>query len=146
VYNNLFLSEILSSEDIEGIIEFNKSEVERYGDLFEVEESYIYSILPKWIDSHNHIQDKRTRIIKKAAEIMAGISYYQPFFDANKRTALTATVLFLEKYGFTLPMYSLQFQKESYALLNKTILKPTNDPSILEEVEHYLENTIISLD
>jgi prophage maintenance system killer protein len=140
------LSETLTSEDLEGIMEYNRLKVEKDGELFEVEESYIYNSLPKWIDSHNRIQDKRTRIIKKATEIMAGITYYQPFFDANKRTALTATILFLEKYSFTLPMYSLQFQKEIYDLLNRTILKPTNDPSILEEVEHYIENTIISLD
>ena len=142
------MSETLTSEDIDGIIEYNKSELARYGDadLFEVDENYMYNTLPKWIDSHNHIKDKHTRIRKKATEILSGISYYQPFFDANKRTALTATVLFLEKYGFTLPMYSLQFQKETGDLLIKTILKPTNDPSIIDEVERYLENTIISLD
>lgn len=142
------MSENLTSEEIDGVVEFNRTEIERYGGVFEiteVDENYLYNTLPRMIDSHNHIQDRRTRIVKKATEIMSGITYDQPFFDANKRTALTATVLFLEKYGFTLPMHSFHFQLEIHELLNKVVVRPVGDPLIFSDVEKYIENVIFSL-
>ncbi|CAN5459489.1 hypothetical protein BH18THE2_BH18THE2_37970 [soil metagenome] len=133
-------SETLSSENIEYLISFNKRRVKKRGELFEVDKDYIDK-LPNKIDSYNVIKDKRQRIIKKATRILAGITYYQPFGDGNKETAHYMTIRFLKRNGFKL-LNTSETRKEIYDLLIRTILKPTNDPTIFSEVEEYITKKI----
>jgi prophage maintenance system killer protein len=133
-------SEVLSSKDIEDIILFNKLTVTKRGESFEVDRDDLYKLLNK-INSYNNIQNRRLRIIKKATHILAGISYYQPFYDGNKETAHSTTILFLRRNGFNLPNTSND-RKEVYSLLIKTILKITNYPTIFSEVEEYLSKRV----
>jgi hypothetical protein len=66
------MSEILSNEDIESIISYNKSTVEKRGEKFEVDKDCLYIILNR-MNFYNYIRDRRQRIIKKATRILAGI-------------------------------------------------------------------------
>ena len=129
--------EVLSSKDIEDIILFNKLTVEKHGESFEVDRDDLYTILNK-VNSYNNIPNKRQRIIKKAARILAGIAFYQLFHEGNKRTAIASTISYLQRNGFNLPLNTPSEEEEMYDLLNKTIWKETNDPTIFIEVEEYL--------
>ena len=137
---NITDSEVLTYKDIEYIISFNKRRVEKRGELFEVDRDYLDKMLSK-VESYNCIDDKQERIIKKATRILAGITYYQPFGDGNKETAHFLTIRFLKRNGFKLPNTPSD-KKEIYNLLIKTILKPTNDPSIFKEIEDYISKKI----
>jgi prophage maintenance system killer protein len=130
-------SETLSSKDIAFIIIFNRMKVEERGELFEVDEDDLKKIFNR-MKKYDHIEDKRTRIIKKATRILAGITYYQPFGDGNKETALAATKLYLKRNGFSLIIPPFNKEEEVYDLLTKTIWKPMNDSTIFREVEEYL--------
>lgn len=133
-------SETLSFEDIEYLISFNKRRVKKRGELFEADRDYLDKI-PNKIDSYNVIKDRQQRIIKKATRILAGITYYQPFGDGNKETAHYMTIRFLKRNGFKL-LNTSETRKEIYDLLIRTILKPTNDPTLYSEVEEYISKKI----
>jgi len=62
---------------MEDIILFNKQKVGRRGELFEVSRDDLNAILAR-MNSYNVVQNRRRRVIKKAARILAGITYYQP--------------------------------------------------------------------
>ena len=85
-------SEIISSEDIEYIIEFNRQKVEESGEnkdvYFEEVNRHLLEGVFKHMDSYNNISDGRQRIIKKATHILTGVIRPQPFFEGNKRTAV----------------------------------------------------------
>lgn len=130
-------SETLFSKDIAFIIIFNRMKVEERGELFEVDEDCLQKIFNR-MKNYDHIENKRERIIKKATRILAGITYYQPFGEGNKETALSATISYLRKNGFDLSMNTTDQRKDIYGLLNETIWKITNDPTIFGDVEAYL--------
>jgi prophage maintenance system killer protein len=135
-------SETFPHEDIEKVVNFNRRMVKKRGELFEIDKAKLFSIFDGMI-FYDHVQDRRERIIKKAARILAGVSYNQPFGEGNKRTALATTLLFLRRNGFNLPVYSRDEKNSMYSLLIKTIEKFPNDPSIDSEIERYLfERTI----
>jgi prophage maintenance system killer protein len=126
-------SETLDSKDIEEIISFNKQKVEEREEGFEVDKKLLSKIFVK-MNSYNHIQDRRERIVRKASRILAGITFHQPFFEGNKETALGVTVLYLNRNGFDLALEDKQIMDEIYDILTKTI----RVFSIFGEVELYL--------
>jgi prophage maintenance system killer protein len=126
-------SETLDSKDIEEIISFNKQKVEEREEGFEVDKKLLSKIFVK-MNSYNHIQDRRERIVRKASCILAGITFHQPFFEGNKETALGVTVLYLNRNGFDLALEDKQIMDEIYDILTKTL----REFSIFGEVELYL--------
>ncbi len=66
-----------------------------------------------------HIDDKKTRIIKKAVYLLEGISYKHPFGDGNRRTAFYAFTEFLERNGFFLVISNDKDRNEFVNLLGK---------------------------
>jgi prophage maintenance system killer protein len=137
------MSESFSPKDVAHIIIFNKMRVDDRGELFDVNEDCLQKIFNR-MNRYYQIKDKRKRIIKKATRILAGITYYQPFGEGNKETALAATKLYLRRNGFYLILRTPDDEEEVYDLLTKTIWKPTNDPTIFGEVEEYLFRKVIS--
>ena len=137
--------EILSSEDIENMIEYNKGLVEEDGEIYDpddVHKDILYKI-PTWIDSFNYIENRRERMVKKTAQILGTIVYSQPFFNGNKRTALSMSRAYLLRNGFRLPVNTYQARKGIFDLLFKTVLKTANDPTISTEIEDYLRIHLI---
>ena len=126
------------------MIEYNKKIVESRGEGFEVDYRIIENIVAR-MNKFNNISDKRTRIVKKATTILAGICFYQPFFEGNKETALDATIGYLNNNGFNLKDKSQKEKKEIYDLLVKTVFKFPGDNTISREVEEYLDKNVVSL-
>lgn len=97
------------------------------------------------VNSFNDILDKKERIIKKAAHLLGGITFEQPYCNANKRTALSVTLYFLRKNGFNLPLLTRIDEKEVFDLLEKTMLKMEGDDTIIPEVEEYIKRKIVTI-
>jgi prophage maintenance system killer protein len=131
------MSEVFSDIQIEAIIRDNKRLVEQRGQPFCVIRDKLEDIFSN-VNSHNNIQNKKERIIRKAAHILGGITYQQPFCEGNRETALAYTILFLRDNGFDLPLDKQEDKQEVYDLLHKTVFKDELDPTIITEIEQYL--------
>lgn len=131
------MSDELSSEDIEEIIQENKDLVEGRGEPFGVNRERLLEVFSR-LNSFNHITNKRDRTIKKATHILAMLAWQQPFSDGNKEIALSVAKLFLRRNGFDLPIRTLEDEKELFDLLVKTVFKFDGDPTIIDEIEKYL--------
>lgn len=78
--------------------------------------------------------DRKKRILKKAARIISGITWLQPFDNGNKSTALASGKMFLNRNGFDLSINN----KQIYFLLELISMKFENDSSIYSEREEFL--------
>lgn len=136
------MKELFTKEDIEEIILDNHDLVADRGDSFGVNREELDKIFDN-VNKFNEISDRRTRIIRKSAWILGGITFYQPFNDGNKETALSLTIYFLRENRMDLPINSNSDKKEIYELLTKTVLKFEDDPTIISEIEKYLVRTIV---
>ncbi len=127
-----------SDLDLLEVIDVNKLIVSYENEPHKVELDVLKNIFSQ-VNSFNDISDRRTRIIKKASFILAGISYEQPFAEGNRRTSYYILKSFLGRNGFTLRPYS-DYDKETLAdLLHRTTEnKFEYDPTIYTEVEQYL--------
>ncbi len=81
------------------------------------------------VNNFEDITNRKTRVIRKAAWILGGISFFQPFNDGNKETALSLMILFLRRNSYDLPMPNNPDKKAIYDILVK---KPTNLKVILQ--------------
>lgn len=91
------------------------------------------------------ILDNKTRIIKRAAIVLSGITYWQPFCEGNKETALGATIAYLERNGYTL-VFRNQFEEDEIKdLLIRTVMKFEDDSTIVSEIEDYLFRRVLPL-
>jgi prophage maintenance system killer protein len=136
------MPEIFSDIQIEAIIRDNKRLVEQRGLPFCVVKDRLEDIFSN-VNSHNNIQNKRERITRRAAHILGGITYQQPFCDGNRETELAHAILFLRDNGFDLPLDKQEDKREVYDLLYKTVFKDELDPTIITEIEQYLTKRII---
>lgn len=137
--------ENLSLDDIESMIKYNKRLVEKGKEIYEpndVHKELLYRI-PEWMKAFNYIENKRERIVKKTAQILGTIIYSQPFFNANKRTALSFSRRYLIRNGFYLPINTRQAKKSIYDILFRTMMKTANDQTIFTEIEDYLRIHLI---
>jgi prophage maintenance system killer protein len=131
-------SEAITAQDIEYIIRFNKWLVGKRREDFEVNEASLLGIF-SYLTKYDSIKDKRQRIVKKAAHILAGLVFYQEFNDGNKTTALTMTMRYIRRNGFSLPVLeSAKGRNAIYNLLVNTVNKHTGDPTIFSEVEEFV--------
>jgi prophage maintenance system killer protein len=136
-------SEVITPQDIDYIIEFNKEMTKRTGEEFCLDSRKYLEGIFTHMNDHNYINNGKQRVIKKAAHILAGIAYYQPFCEANKRTSLAITIPYLRRNGLLLHIRSKTEQKEIHNLLVETIVKPTNHATIFSEVEEFLVKRVI---
>jgi prophage maintenance system killer protein len=137
------LLENFSPELIKNIIRGNEHIVSHRKESFGVNAERIEWVFSK-VNSFNDIKDQRTRIIKKATAVLAGISWQQPFNNGNKTTALIVTKYFLRKNGFDLRLSTEQEEDELIDLLIKTMYKYEDDPTIFSEVEEYLDRVVLN--
>lgn len=135
------IKESYSESEIEQIIDFNRRTVEKRDEGFEVDRDLLYRIF-KRLDNAS-TTDRRTRIIKKASIILAGITFNQPFFEGNKETALAVTIDFLRQNGYDLAMKTPLQQLEIFNLLVKTVYKFPQDETIYSEIEEFLSKRIV---
>ena len=140
------MSEYFSETEIDEIIQYNKKIVEEDGDSFEVDLNILSSIFDKVNTWYEKEVDKRTRIIKKTTRILAGITFNQPFYEANKRTATIVTLMFLNRNGFDIPLIHTNQKRKYYNLLMATMLKSRTDPAIYSEVEEYLQQEVMIIE
>ncbi len=77
------VSESFSPEEVELMILENMMTVEARRELFGIDRE-ILSFIINNVNSFNDIANKRTRIVKKAAHLLGGISFEQPFKEGNK--------------------------------------------------------------
>ncbi len=137
------MSEIFSQGVVSSIIQANRKIVLSRSESF----GFNSERLKKVFDSVNAIHesdipDKRKRIITKASHLLGGLTYEQPFNNGNKTTATTATTEFLRRNGYDLSIKTNEDEDEYIALLEKTLLKFENDPTIISEVEDYLSKKV----
>ncbi|MDE1840499.1 MAG: Fic family protein [Thaumarchaeota archaeon] len=135
------MSEIFSDIQIKAIIRDNKRLVEQRGQPFCVVKDKLEDIFSN-VNLHNNMQNKKERIIRKAAHILGGITYQQPFCEGNRETALAHTILFLRDNGFDLPLDKQEDRQEVYDLLYQTVFKDELDPTIITEIEQYLTKRV----
>jgi prophage maintenance system killer protein len=136
-------SESFSPEEVELLILENKITVDGRQEVFGVDREILSQIIDN-VNSFNNILDKKTRMLKKAAHLLGGVSFHQPFKEGNKETALAWTILFLRRNGFNLPIQNTTEKKEIYDLLVRTSFKFEGDDTIIKDVEEYLRRTIVS--
>lgn len=139
------MSEYFSDDEIEEIIRYNKK-IDEENNLFELDSEILYKIFDKVNKLYEKEIDKKTRIIKKATRILAGITFSQPFHEGNKRTAILVTLMFLKRNGFDIPLTTRDKKTKLYNLLIKTMNKFHGDPTIYSEVEDYIKQEIVSID
>lgn len=133
--------EIFSEELLKNVIRANHHIVNHRKEKFGCVLERLLNVFNK-VNSFNDIVDRKERIIKKAAHILGGLTWSQPFSNGNKRTALTISIYFLRKNGFDLPIMSKGEEKELFDLLEKTIFKDESDETIISEVEDYLSKKV----
>ena len=114
------MSENFSDELIKDIIRGNEHIVGHRKESFGVNAERIEWVFSK-VNSFNDVKDKRTRIIKKATAVLAGITWQQPFNNGNKTTAVIVTKYFLRKHGFDLRLSTETEEDELIDLLTKTV-------------------------
>jgi len=85
--------------------------------------------------------DRKKRILKKAARIISGITWLQPFDNGNKSTALASGKMFLNRNGFDLSINN----KQIYFLLERISMKFENDSSIYSEMEEFLFKKVFDI-
>ena len=134
--------EIFGQKDIEEIIEVNKLICSYDNEPFGVNMETLNSIFDK-VNSFNDISDRRTRIIKKATYILAGISYNQPFIEGNRRTSHYLVKSFLGRNLYQLRFYNTKEEDQFADMLKRTAEeKFEDDPTIYSEVEEYLTRKV----
>lgn len=138
------MTECFLPEEIEEIISFNEELVTKRGELFGINREELVKIFDH-VNNFDEIIDRKERIIRKAAWILGGISFFQPFHDGNKETALSLTILFLRRNHYDLPIQNQLDKREIYDLLVKTVYKFEGDSTIISEIEEFLQNRIIGI-
>lgn len=137
------MNEFLSEDEIEEIVKFNRQIVRFRGEPFDVDREKLTEIFQSVNNDFDaqYYPNKRIRIVKKVSVIIGRIAWEQPFTEGNKETCLGVGVMFLRRNGFTLPLK--QTKIDVYKLLNKTIMKFENDPTIISEVESFLNKYVV---
>ncbi|WP_316505593.1 Fic family protein [Nitrosopumilus sp.] len=130
--------EVFEQKDIEEVTEVNKLICSYHNEPVGVDMEILNSIFDK-VNSYNEISDRRTRIIKKATHILAGISYNQPFVEGNRRTSHYLVKNFLGRNLFQLRFYNSKEEDQFADILKRTAEEKFEDDStIYSEVEKYL--------
>ena len=134
--------EIFGEKDIEEIIEVNKLICSYDDEPVGVNMETLNTIFDK-VNSFSDISDRRTRIIKKATHILAGISYNQPFIEGNRRTSHYLVKNFLGRNLYQLRFYNAKEEDQFADMLRRTAEeKFEDDPTIYSEVEEYLTRKV----
>ena len=138
------MKEQFTENEIEEIIQDNEELVNERGDSFGVNRDELQKIFEN-VNNFNEISGFKERIIRKTSWILGGITFYQPFNDGNKEIALSLTKYFLGKNDLDLPLPTREEEKEIFDLLNKTIFKFEDDPTIISEIEDFLISKVVEI-
>lgn len=138
------MKEQFTENEIEEIIQDNEELVNERGDSFGVNRDELQKIFEN-VNNFNEVLGFKERIIRKASWILGGITFYQPFNDGNKETALSLTKYFLRKNNLDLPLPTREKEEEIYDLLNKTVFKFEDDPTIISEIEDFLTSKVVAI-
>lgn len=79
-------------------------------------------------------------ILSKASCYLRSFSMNHPFYDGNKRTAVTATVAFLEMNGYKIEVTN----EELYLFVKKVVEDKMQVKQISEELQHYVRKSKMS--
>lgn len=97
-------------------------------------------------NQYNNLTDDREKAIQKACCLLSGLVFEQPFKNANKRTAVSLSLIMIRIHHHDIEGYKQEEkQKKFYKLLEKTMLKMEGDDTIKLEIENYLHKNIIRL-
>lgn len=124
------------------LIEADKQICKQSDEPFDVNMELLNPIIDD-ANSFDNIPDKKARTIKKVAHLIGETVFRQPFTNGNKRTALAVGILFLRNNGFNLPYGDKENKKKIFELLENTMFKFQDDPSIVSEIEDYLIENVI---
>ncbi len=89
------MPDIFTGDVIENIVELNKHITTHRNEPFGLDDTEIFYETFRNVNEFTSIPDPRTRIIKKAATLLSGIVWGQPFKNGNKATASAVTKYFL---------------------------------------------------
>ncbi len=101
---------------IEDIIAWNKREANERKESFGVKADLLNDIIKK-VNELSEIADTRERVLTQASTLMGLIVFEQPFNNANKATATSATIQFLKLNGYELYLESETVQDELLEIL-----------------------------
>ena len=76
-------------------------------------------------------------LFQKAAAVMESLAQNHPFVDGNKRTAITATSLFLLRNGRSLQTTNTELERFTFHVVN-------DHPPIPEIANWFKENSVLS--
>ncbi len=134
--------EIFGQKDIEEVVEVNKLICSYDDEPVGVDMETLNDIFDK-VNSFDDIFDRRTRIIKKATHILAGISYNQPFIEGNRRTSHYLVKSFLGRNLYQLRFYNVKEEDQFADMLKRTAEeKFEDDLTIYSEIEEYLTRKV----
>ncbi len=137
------MKEYFSDEEIEEIIDDNKETVESRNEPFGVNREELDMIFNQINNSRNRFNNERERVIFQTSWILGGIAFYQPFTEGNKEIASSLAIYFLRNNDLDLPLNSREKEQEVFELLQKTIFKFEDDPTIISEVQEFLEARVV---
>lgn len=103
--------EIFSENAIRNIALVNEHVCEKRPELIGADQEKLPEIF-QMVNRRYRIPDKRKRIVRKAAHILAGIIFHQPFKNGNKTTAEIIMKHFLKLNGYQLPIRTKKERRE----------------------------------
>lgn len=82
-------------------------------------------------------------IFTKAASLLEGIIRMHPFYDGNKRTALLATIAYLELNGYTMivPLSAVRFTVQ---IAKNTENDPENTAKLIHEIAKWIKKRSVN--
>lgn len=98
------------------------------------------------INSYNKLEDDKEKAIQKAACLLIGLVFDQPFKNGNKRTSLAISLLLMRIHHHDIEEYgNKEKQKILYELLENTMMKMEGDKTIKTDIEKFLRENITKI-
>ena len=129
-------TEIITPTAVKQLVKINKETCEKMHRPFGVNRVLLGEVV-RAINAYSDIVDSRSRIAKKASNILSGIIVKKPFDDGNFETAFTFMLAFIEDAGFELAESRVEqlFQKIERMLADKKEIGLAAERYLLENME-----------
>lgn len=134
-----------TDRNVENVKDVNRHIVESRGESFGLDDPTKFYDVFREVNGFYSIEDPKMRLIKKAATLLSGLVWGQPFKNGNKATATAITKYFLKKNGYFFVLQNDEEEKEFFNLLERTVEKFEGDPTIYSEIEKYLIRKVIKI-
>jgi len=139
------VTDIFSDKHIENVIDLNRQIVANRDEPFGLDDSQAFYDIFRRVNGFGGESDPKLRMIKKAATLLSGIVWEQPFKNGNKATASAITKYFLQKNGYFFPLSTDDDEGEYFKLLERTVEKFEGDVTIYFEIERYLLGKVVRI-